>query len=57
MKELFACARPQGARPTDEAGELCDGLTYRVWRTETREYLHIERCGSVDHWFRLECIQ
>ena len=51
-QQLFACARPQGARPTGEKEERA-GATFSIWRTETREYLRIER-GQSEHWFRLE---
>ena len=50
--EMFACARPQGARPTGEKEERA-GATFSIWRTETREYLRIER-GRDETWFRME---
>jgi hypothetical protein len=52
MNQLFACDCPQGASPTGEA-ETAAGATYTNWRTETREYLRIERPES-DRWFEVK---
>jgi hypothetical protein len=54
VKQLFACDRPLGASPTGEA-ESSAGATYTTWRTETREYLRIER-GNSERWFRQEVV-
>ena len=52
MKQLFACNRPQGASPTGEA-ETAAEATYTTWRTETREYIRIERRDS-ESWFEVQ---
>jgi len=54
--EMFACARPQGARFAGES-ERNGATVYSIWRTEAHEFLRVQRAGADIGWYRLKEVQ